>query len=92
MALVVLVPYFCCVIPFPNIRHCQLPIMLPLGMDFVQLCPAFQSQVTSLGMAVTTPSKPAIYNIFSNKVDKFGDAWDRDPNRMNTHLQVSLFL
>ena len=43
------------------------------------------------GITPAPPSKPAIYNMFGTGVDKkdqFEKGWDRDPNRINAHLQV----
>lgn len=48
-------------------------------------------QDTTLAGITPAPPKPALYSGFSMgmaKADQFGEAWDRDPNRMNTHLQV----
>ena len=43
------------------------------------------------GITLAPPPKQTLYDRFGlgiSKADQFGDAWDRDPNRINTHLQV----
>ena len=49
----------------------------------------FLGEICWVKLAGVSPQpKPALYNMADKKKDdEFGSAWDRDPNRMNTHLQ-----
>ena len=52
----------------------------------------FKLTILMAGITPAAPPKPSLYQKFGMgfaKADQFGDAWDRDPNRINTHLQVS---